>query len=402
VVLARHGETEWSLSGQHTGTTDLPLTDEGRRQAQALAPRLAGREFALVLSSPLGRALETCRLAGLGDVVQVREDLREWDYGDYEGMTTTQIQERAPGWYLFDDGCPHGESAEDVGARADRVVAELHAADGDAAVFGHGHCLRVLAAPPCPPGPSASWAESMGARRCGAGTRRREWRWTETAAGEGGGGLSAEVEKRVAAAEAAELVEDGMVLGLGTGSTVAFLLPALAARGLSLRCVATSPQTEAQARELCLLVESFDAIERFDLAIDGADQIAPDGWLVKGGGAAHTREKVVAAAADRFVVIGDGSKLVEAIDAPVPLELLSYGLAATLRELGSAQVREGAGPSPDGNVIADYTGEVGDPATLSARLSAVPGLVEHGLFPPSMVSEIIVGHGETVERRSIP
>ncbi|MDX6672433.1 MAG: hypothetical protein QOI91_2796 [Solirubrobacteraceae bacterium] len=146
VVLARHGETEWSLSGQHTGSTDLPLTDEGRRQAQALAPRLAGREFALVLSSPLGRALETCRLAGLGDVVQVREDLREWDYGDYEGMTTPQIQERAPGWYLFDDGCPHGESAEDVGARADRVVAELRVADGDAAVFGHGHCLRVLAA----------------------------------------------------------------------------------------------------------------------------------------------------------------------------------------------------------------------------------------------------------------
>jgi ribose 5-phosphate isomerase A len=213
--------------------------------------------------------------------------------------------------------------------------------------------------------------------------------------------LSADLEKRVAAEAAAELVEDGMVLGLGTGSTVAFLLPALAARGLSLRCVATSPQTEAQARELGFAVEPFDAIERFDLAIDGADQIAPDGWLVKGGGAAHTREKVVAAAADRFVVIGDGSKLVEAIAAPIPLELLRYGLAATLRELGSAQVREGAGPSPDGNVIADYTGEVGDPAALSARLSAVPGLVEHGLFPPSMVSEIIVAHGETVERRAI-
>jgi probable phosphoglycerate mutase len=146
VVLARHGETDWSRSGQHTGTTDLPLTDEGRRQAEALAPRLAGRKFALVLSSPLGRALETCRLAGLGDVVQVREDLREWDYGDYEGMTTPQIQERAPGWYLFDDGCPHGESAEQVGERVDRVIAELRAADGDAAVFGHGHCLRVLAA----------------------------------------------------------------------------------------------------------------------------------------------------------------------------------------------------------------------------------------------------------------
>jgi ribose 5-phosphate isomerase A len=193
-----------------------------------------------------------------------------------------------------------------------------------------------------------------------------------------------------------------MVVGLGTGSTVAFLLPGLAARGLSLRCVATSPQTEAQARELGLLVEPFDDIDRFDLAIDGADQIAPDGWLVKGGGAAHTREKVVAAAADRFVVIGDESKLVEAIAAPVPLELLRYGLAATLRELGSAQVREGTGPSPDGNVIADYTGDVGDPAALAARLSAVPGLVEHGLFPSSMVSEVIVGRGDTAERRAIP
>jgi ribose 5-phosphate isomerase A len=183
---------------------------------------------------------------------------------------------------------------------------------------------------------------------------------------------------------------------------VAFLLPALAARGLSLRCVATSPATEAQARELGLLVEPFDAIDRFDLAIDGADQIAPDGWLVKGGGAAHTREKVVAAAADRFVVIGDGSKLVEAIAAPVPLELLRYGLAATLRGLGFARVREGTGPSPDGNVIADYTGDVGDPAALAARLSAVPGLVEHGLFPSSMVSEIIIGRGDTAERRAIP
>lgn len=213
--------------------------------------------------------------------------------------------------------------------------------------------------------------------------------------------MSGDAEKRVAAEAAAELVEDGMVLGLGTGSTVAFLLPALAARGLSLRCVATSPRTEEAARAVGLSVEPFDAIDRFDLAIDGADQIAPDGWLVKGGGAAHTREKVVAAAADRFLVIGDASKVVAAIAAPIPLELLRYGLAATLRGLGAAEVREGTGPSPDGNVIADYTGEVGDPAQLAARLSAVPGLVEHGLFPPSMVSEVIIGRGDTAERRAI-
>lgn len=213
--------------------------------------------------------------------------------------------------------------------------------------------------------------------------------------------MSTDLEKRVAAEAAAELVADGMVVGLGTGSTVAFLLPALAARGLSLRCVATSPQTEAAATELGLTVESFDEIDRFDIAIDGADQVAPDGWLVKGGGAAHTREKIVAAAADRFVVVADSTKTVDAIHAPVPLELLRYGLRATLREIGDTALREGTPESPDGNVIADYTGEVGDPAQLAARLSAVPGLVEHGLFPPSLVSEVIVGRGDGVERLTV-
>ncbi len=212
--------------------------------------------------------------------------------------------------------------------------------------------------------------------------------------------MSGEAEKRVAAEAAAELVEDGMVVGLGTGSTVAFLLPALAARGLSLRCVATSPRTADAAREVGLRVEAFESIDRFDVAIDGADQIAPDGWLVKGGGAAHTREKVVAAAADRFVVVADSSKPVDAIRAPVPLELLRYGLAATLRELGTAEVRAGTPDSPDGNAIADYTGEIGDPAALAARLSAVPGVVEHGLFPPSLVSDVLIGRGDTVEHRS--
>jgi probable phosphoglycerate mutase len=146
VLLARHGQTEWSLSGQHTGTTDIPLTDAGREQALALARALAGREFSVILSSPMARALETCRLAGLGDAVSVREELREWDYGEYEGMTTAQIQARRPGWHLFDDGCPGGETADDVGARLDPVVSELRQAGGHAAVFGHGHCLRVLAA----------------------------------------------------------------------------------------------------------------------------------------------------------------------------------------------------------------------------------------------------------------
>ena len=146
LLVARHGETEWSASGRHTSSTDLPLTANGRRLAQRLAPRLTERRFALVLMSPLRRAVETCELAGLAAQAQARDDLREWDYGDYEGLTSSEIHQRRPGWSLWGDGCPNGETAADVGARADRVIAEIRAADGDAAAFGHGHMLRVLAA----------------------------------------------------------------------------------------------------------------------------------------------------------------------------------------------------------------------------------------------------------------
>jgi ribose 5-phosphate isomerase A len=210
-------------------------------------------------------------------------------------------------------------------------------------------------------------------------------------------------EKQLAAEAAAELVQDGMMVGLGTGSTVAFLLPALAMRGLDLRCISTSPATEQAARELGLRVESFsgaDGLPRLDIAIDGADQVAPGGWLVKGGGAAHTREKAVAAAADRFVVIVSSDKLVERLSSPVPLELIEYGLAATLRRLGTVQLR--AVPrSPDGGVIADFTGALEDPAELAARLSATVGVVEHGLFPAAMVSEVVVARGNEVETREV-
>jgi ribose 5-phosphate isomerase A len=206
-----------------------------------------------------------------------------------------------------------------------------------------------------------------------------------------------EAEKRAAAEQAAGLVEDGMTVGLGTGTTVAYLLPVLAARRLNLRCVATSPRTEQAARELGFSLEPFDALDRLDLTIDGADQIDPAGWLVKGGGAAHTREKVVAAASDRFVVIGSSDKLVEAIAPPVPLELLPFGVRATLRALGPAGLRD-VPPSPDGGVIADYLGPVEDPTDLADRLAAVPGVVEHGLFPPELVSEILVARDGRVER----
>jgi ribose 5-phosphate isomerase A len=206
-----------------------------------------------------------------------------------------------------------------------------------------------------------------------------------------------EDEKRAAAEQAAGLVEDGMTVGLGTGTTVAYLLPVLAARRLNLRCVATSPRTEQAARELGFSLELFDALDRLDLTIDGADQIDPAGWLVKGGGAAHTREKVVAAASDRFVVIGSSDKLVEAIAPPVPLELLPFGVRATLRALGPAELRD-VPPSPDGGVIADYLGPVEDPSDLADRLAAVPGVVEHGLFPPELVSEILVARDGQVDR----
>jgi ribose 5-phosphate isomerase A len=212
--------------------------------------------------------------------------------------------------------------------------------------------------------------------------------------------MSVEREKQLAAQAAAELVQDGMRVGLGTGSTVAYLLPALAARGLDLRCVSTSPATADAARELGMRVESFrgpSAPAQLDMAIDGADQVAPSGWLVKGGGAAHTREKAVAAAADRFVVIVSSDKLVEKLSAPVPLELLEFGLAATLERLGAVRLRD-APPSPDGGVIADFVGEFDDPGDLAARLSATVGVVEHGLFAPALVSDIVVARGEDVER----
>jgi probable phosphoglycerate mutase len=142
----RHGETAWSLSGQHTGTTDIPLTDNGRRLAGRLRPALAKEEFALVLTSPLQRARETCELAGFGDKAVLESDLVEWNYGAYEGLTPKQIHAQAPGWLIFRDGCPGGETPEQVGARTDRVIARARAAGGDVALFAHGHVLRVLAA----------------------------------------------------------------------------------------------------------------------------------------------------------------------------------------------------------------------------------------------------------------
>jgi ribose 5-phosphate isomerase A len=204
-----------------------------------------------------------------------------------------------------------------------------------------------------------------------------------------------QIEKRAVAEAAAALVPDGARVGLGTGSTVAELLPALAARRLEIRCAATSVATERLALELGLRVEALDALGTLDIAIDGADQIAPDRWLVKGGGAAHTREKIVAAAAKRFVVIASSVKLVERLRSPIPLEILEFGAEQTVALVAPAALRDGP-PSPDGNLIADYLGQVVDPAELAAWLSATPGIVEHGLFPPELVSDVLVAEGAEV------
>jgi ribose 5-phosphate isomerase A len=209
-----------------------------------------------------------------------------------------------------------------------------------------------------------------------------------------------EALKRAAAEAAAQLVQDGMTVGLGTGTTVRHLVPAIAARRLrEVRYVATSPATAEQAVDLGLTIEPFDTLDRLDLAIDGADQVAPDGWLIKGGGGAHVREKVVAAAADRFVVIADATKVVDALAAPVPLELLAFGLRATLAAVAPAAVRDGAPRSPDRNVIADHLGPITDPAALAARLDAVPGVVGHGLFAAALVTDVFVGRADGVEHR---
>ena len=146
LYLARHGETAWSLSGQHTGLTDLPLTEQGERNARNLGPRLAGLTFAKVFTSPLQRATRTCELAGFAAAAEVDRDLVEWDYGDYEGLRTAEIHDKRPEWQLFRDGCPGGESPDQIGARADRVVSRVRAVKGDVLIFSSGHFLRVLAA----------------------------------------------------------------------------------------------------------------------------------------------------------------------------------------------------------------------------------------------------------------
>lgn len=209
-------------------------------------------------------------------------------------------------------------------------------------------------------------------------------------------------EKQAAAAAAALLVEEGMRVGIGSGSTVARFISALGRRHLEVRCVTASPESRRLAEEAGLRVDPFDVLDRLDIAADGADQVAPDLWLVKGGGGAHTREKVVAAAARRFVVIVSPNKLVDRLEPPVPLEVLGFGLGATLRRLRQfGPVEERPAPrTPDGHRLVDYLGEVDDPVTLAAAFDQVPGVISHGLFPPHLTSEVLIGRRDgTTDRR---
>ena len=208
---------------------------------------------------------------------------------------------------------------------------------------------------------------------------------------------SVEAQKRAAAEAAALLVEDGMRVGLGTGTTAAYLFPALARRSLSdIRCVPSSPATEAAANAVGLPLATLDDLGgELEIAIDGADQIDPGGWLVKGRGGAQAREKILAAAAKRFVVIASAEKAVDTLGPPVPLEVMRFGASYTLAALSPSRVRD-TRPSPDGNVIADYFGAFDDPAALAARFSATPGVVAHGLFEPALVSDILIAGADGV------
>jgi ribose 5-phosphate isomerase A len=203
-------------------------------------------------------------------------------------------------------------------------------------------------------------------------------------------------EKAAAADAAAGLVDDGMLVALGSGSTVALIAAALGARGSRARFAAASPATATAATTAGLTLVDAASTGRYDLALDGADEVAADGWAIKGGGGAHTRERILIAASERFVCVVGSSKLVDRLSWPVPLELQPFGLAATLERLPRATLRD-APPTADGGVLADLDADLTDPGALAARLDATPGVVDHGLFAPDVVRELLVAHGDEVE-----
>ncbi len=215
--------------------------------------------------------------------------------------------------------------------------------------------------------------------------------------------IEIDLGERSAVQAAAELVQSGMTVGLGAGPIAGYVLELLSERRLDIRCVPASPSMAVQALRLGFEVTAFTGVHapaHVDIAIDGADQVARSGWLVKGADGAHARTKVIAAAARRFVVVVGSDKLVDRLAPPVPLELLRFGLAATVARLQTVRIRS-APPSPDGGVIADHLGEFDDPETRCAALSAAPGVVEHGLFPPTMVADLLIGTGTRAQPMAI-
>jgi ribose 5-phosphate isomerase len=430
LYLARHGETEWTVARRHTGRTDLPLTPTGERQARALGLQLAGVSFDRVLSSPLDRALTTAHLAGFGDRVEPSDALLEMDYGQYEGLTTPEIRARRQGWDLFRDGCPGGETVEDVAKRVRPLLELLAHGDGNALLFGHGHNLRVLAATFLGLEPATARHLALDTGSISVLGYEHEWpailRWNLTGRAPWPGGPGdreglvipeldiQDAEARAAAVAAARRhIEPGMTIGLGSGRAVLALVDALAGRwqgGPPIRVAAASAVTESRARAAGMELIELDAGVTLDLAIDGADEVDPQLNLIKGGGAALLREKFVFAAARRVLIIAEQRKRVQRLGSthPLPVEVVRFAWPTTRRRLldlvPEAVMRHDPSGAPlrtdEGHYLLDCQMPEAGPdglATLAAALKATLGVVDHGLFL-GVADEVLLGNADgTVE-----
>jgi ribose 5-phosphate isomerase len=412
LYLVRHGETEWSRARRHTGRTDVPLSPVGEAEARALGDHLRGLEVDRVLSSPMARAVATAKLTGFGDRVELSDALLEFDYGDFEGLTTSEIRAERPGWDLFRDGCPGGETVEAAAARVRPLLAELTAQAGRAILFSHGHQLRILSACYLGLPPEAARHLFLGTASLSVLGTEHEWPavllWNEQ---EGSGAHVAEAgttgwrgvpgsarigsdDRPEAAVEAARgRVEPGMTIGLGSGRAVFALIDLLAAgwpAARPLRAVVASSRTEARARAAGIELVTLDGDLTLDLAVDGADEVDHHLGLLKGGGGALLREKLVLAAARRVVIVAEAAKLVDRLGTTkaLPVEVVRFAWPATRRRLldlvPSATLRVAPDGAPavtdEGHHLLDCAVPDGDLNTLATALKTTLGVVEHGLF----------------------
>jgi ribose 5-phosphate isomerase A len=434
MYLVRHGETEWSRARRHTGRTDVPLNEVGEAEAKALGQHLRGLEVDRVLSSPLIRAVTTARLAGFGDRLETTDALLEFDYGDYEGLTTPEIRASRPGWDLFRDG--PGPAGRADGRRRpgpavlprppaphpDRLLPGPASRDGQAPVPGHGqpvgrrHRARVAGHP--------ALERAGGLRRPpGRDRHHRLARCPQVAppaagrprSGPGMTGLLDDPARAAAAAAARPLIEPGMTVGLGSGRAVFALIDVLAATWASprpLRAVVASSRTEARARAAGIDLVGLDDDRVLDLAVDGADEVDPALRLLKGGGGALLREKLVLAAARRVVIVAEAPKLVDRLGASraLPVEVVRFAWPTTRRRLldlvPEASLRRGPGGGPvvtdEGHHLLDCAVPAGDLEALAAALKATLGVVEHGLFV-DQADQVLLGRPDgTVEELSRP